>query len=215
MGIMSLFIKVEDDNKGKEEAKPSSQQKSTPIVSIPVSPISTVGQEDIEIKKQLIGALEKANQPGYDYFEFAQSVDNLASTLPSEELRFKTAFTVVSATGVTAGTLLSSADFYLGILKKKEDEFNSAMVKHSNDSVVAKENSLQTMDTQMQEKTELIKKLTTEINELQQKKLTTMNEVTQAKAEIEKVKNNFAVTLKVFMTRISGDIEKIKSYLSK
>jgi chromosome segregation ATPase len=211
MGIMDLFIKVED--KDSKEKEPSQQKAPSSPVSIPVSLTLSIGQEDAEIKKQLATALEKANQPGYDYFEFAQSVDALSPTLPSEELRFKTAFTVIASTGVSAEKLLSSAQFYLDILKAEENKFSSAVDKHSTDSVEAKERAIQKMDADMQTKSEQIRKLTEEINALQQQKTTTMNDVTGAKAEIEKVRNNFAATMKIFTSRIAGDIDKIKSYL--
>ncbi len=213
MGLMNLFVKVEDDGKGKEEVKPSQKSPSPPVASIPVSSISSIGQEDAQIKKQLGEALEKANQQGYDYFEFAQSVDALIATLPSEELRFRTAFTVVSSTGVSAEKLLSSAQFYLDILKGEENKFKTAVDQHAGNSVEAKERSVQKMDADMQAKTDQIRKLTEEINALQKQKTDTLNEVAGAKAEIEKVRNNFAATMKIFTSRISGDIDKIKSYL--
>jgi hypothetical protein len=222
MGIMSLFVKVEED--GKED-KPASGSKSQPQSQpsctgfqnlsqsyIPVS--SSLGQEDAEIKKQLAAALEAANQPGYDYFEFAKSVDALASTLPGEALRFQSTFAVATSMGLSAEKLLSSAQFYLEVLKKKEDEFEGAVGKHSKDSIDTKEKSMLDMDSQMKTKSDQIQKLTEEINALQQQKTTTINEVTAAKAEIEKVRNNFSATMKIFTSRISGDIEKIKSYLT-
>jgi hypothetical protein len=216
MGLMNLFIRVED----KEEPAQTPVKKvvSSPTVAppvIPVSPpVSSIGQEDVEIKRQLTSALEAANQPGYDYFEFAKSVDAQAALIPGEALRFQSTFAVATAMGLSADKLLSSAQFYLDVLKNKEDEFSSALGKHSKGSIDAKENSIKEIDGQMQVKAEQIKKFTDEINVLQQQKTQMINEVTAAKAEIEKIKNNFYATMKVFTSRISGDVEKIKSYIT-
>jgi chromosome segregation ATPase len=116
--------------------------------------------------------------------------------------------------GLSADTLLSSAQYYLDILKKKEDEFNDALEGHSKNSILAKEKECQDIDAQMSNKAEQIKSLTEEISTLQKKKVGMMAEVMAAKAETEKVRNNFYLTLKVFTSRISSDIEKIKSYIS-
>jgi uncharacterized protein (UPF0335 family) len=202
--LLDFFIKVEDD-------KPA-QETKTPAPTV-VSSISSIGQEDSEIKKQLVDALEKANMEGYDYFEFARAVDSQANIVPSEELRYKTSFAMASSMGVTTDKLVSSADFYLSILKKKEDEFNTAMEQHSNSAIVSKEASIKKYDADMLSLSDQIKKITEQINALQQQKTAMSNDISSAKSEIEKVKNNFYATLKIFTGRITTDVEKIKAYL--
>jgi chromosome segregation ATPase len=210
--ILDLFVKVEDDAPKKEpEIKSAPVEKSA---SIPVSTTSSIGQEDVEIKKQLAAALEASNQEGYDYFEFAKSVDAQVNIIPSEALRFQSTFAVATSMGLSADKLLSSAQYYLDILKRKEDEFDTAIEQHAKKSIVAKEDSIKNLDAQMQEKAAQIQKITEEINGMQQQKTSLMNEISSAKAEIERVQNNFDATLKIFTGRISADIEKIKSYLT-
>jgi hypothetical protein len=214
-GIINLFYKTDD-----EDPKAQAQTGKTPAtVTIPAAPVQTsvgvIGQEDSEIKKQLADALEQANLPGYDYFEFAKAVDAQASILPSEELRFKSSFVGAQASDpkITSDALIAAAQKYLGVLKQKEAEFNSAVEKHSVGSVVAKDEAIKKIDLDMQAKAEDIKRVTEEINAMQQQKTTLTNEISTAKAEIDKVRNNFQATLQVFVKKITSDIDKIKSYL--
>lgn len=217
-GIMNLFFKVEDDGvdtkaPAKEEKVAVQAQAQTPTtISIPTS---VLAQEDAKIKKELADALEKANQPGYDYFELAQSIAAQASIIPSEAQRFQSTFAVVSPMGVTPDKLISSAQFYLDVLKNKENEFNKTVEQHMAEAVTGRENEAKSFDADMQAKSDQIKKLTEEINALQQQKTTIINEVSSSRAQIEQVKNNFNATMKVFVDRINSDIEKIKTYLVK
>jgi len=171
------------------------------------------GQEDGAIKKQLLDALEQANLPGYDYFEFIKAIDVQATIIPSEAMRFQSTFAVATTMGVNVQTLLTSAQHYLEALSKKEKEFLEALEKHSTEAVGGKENQIATIDQTMQQKGQLIAQLTQEINDLQNQKTTLTNEISENKIKIDVVRNNFFATLKVIVGRITGDVEKIKQYL--
>jgi hypothetical protein len=220
-GLLNFFVKIEDD--GKESSKTSQTKASpTPVQGQPqpatpapsTAPFS-MAHEDAEINKQLSAALEQANQPGYDYFELAKAVETQASIIPSEALRFQSTFNAVASMGVTADKLVSSAQFYLSVLKKKEEEFNKTVESHVAETVTSREAEIRKFDTDMLAKSEAIKKLTEEINTMQQQKTSLMNDVSSSRAQIEQVRNNFSATMKVFVDRINVDIEKIKTYLGK
>jgi chromosome segregation ATPase len=117
--------------------------------------------------------------------------------------------------GVTPEKLITSAEYYLTVLKKKEDEFNKTLEQHMSEAVTSKENETKKFDADMLAKSEQIKQLTADINTLQQQKTAILNEVSSSRAQIEQVKNNFYATMKVFVDRINSDIGKIKSYLVK
>jgi chromosome segregation ATPase len=211
--IGSLFFKISEE----EQTAPIQQQSQTqqPVQS-PIQPSqSIVGQEDKEIKQQLLDALEKANMPGYDYFEFIKAIDAQMSIIPSEAMRFQSTFAVASTMGVNVETLLSSAQHYLGILTEKEKEFLTAMDKHAVDAVGGKEGQIQSIDSEMQKKAQQIQQLTQDINELQQQKTVLTNEISTNKIKIDTVKNNFFATLKTITDRIKNDVEKIKQYLTQ
>lgn len=213
-GISNLFFKVEED-KTEAPAKVETPVPQAVAQFAASTSASTPAVEDAEIKKQLTAALEAANQSGYDYFEMAQSIEAQAAIIPSEALRFQSTFATVAPMGVTPEKLIDSAQYYLLILKGKEDEFNKTVEAHLAQSVTSKEKDVTQFDADMQNKSEQIKKLTEEINALQQQKTSIINEVSSNKAKIDQVKNNFNATMKVFVDRINSDIEKIKMYLKK
>jgi chromosome segregation ATPase len=214
--LLNFFIKVEEDGKDDPKGLPNGEVKQVATPAPSVAPItSSAAHEDAEIKKQLFAALEQANQPGYDYFEMAKAIEAQASIIPSEELRFQSTAAAVASLGVTPDKLISSAQFYLSILKKKEDEFNKTLAEHMAESVTSREDEVKKYDADMQAKSGQIQKLTQEINELQQRKTAIINEVSSSRAQIEQVKNNFYATMGIFVERINSDISKIKTYLMK
>jgi hypothetical protein len=214
---MGLFFKVEDDGKGVQTSVKEEKTAAIPVQTQvpPVSPVPSMAQEDAAIKQQLAEALEQANQPGYDYFEMAKAVEAQASIIPSEALRFQSTFAAISSMGITPEKLISSAEFYLSILKKKDGEFNKTVEDHVAKAVTAREEEAKKFDADMQIKAEQIKKLTDEINAMQQQKTTIVNEISTTRGRIEQVRNNFNVTMKIFVDKINSDIGKIKTYLIK
>jgi archaellum component FlaC len=211
--IGGLFVKrvdVPEDNKKVEQkitSVASFQQQTTQTTNI-------IGQKDKAIEDQLITALEQANLPGFDYFEFARALQAQESIIPAENVRFQSSFTMATSMGVSADTLISSANHYLDVLKKKEEEFLKALEQHTGKEVVEKEQSAATIDKQIEEKSLTIKQLTDDINNLHKQKLEIQNQVATSRGEIERIKNNFYATLKIFVDKISSDIAKMKQYLS-
>lgn len=214
--ILNLFVKVVDDGKVESKAEIKEAIPAQPQFAATTSKMPPItSQEDAEIKKELAAALESANQSGYDYFELAQTIEAQANIIPSEELRFQSTAATVASMGVTPNKLISSAEYYLSVLKKKEDEFNLAVNQQTAKSVTSREAEVTQFDADMQSKSEQIKKLTEEINVLQTKKTAIINEIGTSKAKIDQVRNNFSATMKIFVDRINSDIEKIKKYLLK
>lgn len=208
--IGGLFFKtVETNNEPKVQAP-------APVVN--TSQISnTIPQEDQTIKEQLMNALANNNLQGYDYFEFAKAIKAQEAFIPTEALRYQSAFAAASATdtNVSVNSLVSSAMHYLTVLKNQETEFLNALENHSSNNINAKEQEALSIDDAIKEKAEMIKKITEEMNVIQQKKTQLMNEAATAKAEVEKVKNNFYATLNVVTGKINSDVDKIKSYITQ
>ena len=206
--ISEFFFKVE--NVPDTSTISAAPTPVTPAVTIPGLPVA---HEDAKIKEQLSSALALANMEGYDYFEFAQAVEAQTAIIPSEAVRFQSAFASAKVMGVTADKLLSSNQHYLDVLKKKEDEFNQALEGHKSEAITAKTEAIAKMDKDMQDKLAQIQKINEEINALQQQKTAMTNEISQSQSEIAQVKNNFDATMRVFVDRINSDKEKIKTYL--
>lgn len=214
MGIFSMFIDVK-----KEESVPQQPQQPSKVATVIQPSIQTAAsapqaQVDGKIADQLTAALEQANLEGFDYFEFCQAVDTQKDLIPGEQARYLSIFRMASTTmKLTVDVLLKSAQHYLSVLKTKEDEFLKAVETHVSTEIVGKEKSVNDIDTSMQQKTEQIRKLTDEINAMQSQKTALQSEMAASKAEVEKVKINFNATLKVFVDKITTDIQKIQQYL--
>ena len=216
--FMSLIF-TSDDSEEKEEV--SKSESSSPEPEVPHSqpavsvPPTTEGQEDKKIAESLAEAVAEANIEGFDYFEFAQLLNSLKSSMPSEQQLFQTAFTSAKVMKATKQTLIDTANHYLSILNQKNDEFQEAVQQQTNQTVVHLEEELSTVDQRIAEKAQEIQKLTDEINELTESKTSVGNQITENKAKIEVVRNNFNVTISKFVNRIKSDIDKINKYLTE
>jgi hypothetical protein len=220
-GFASLFIKtVEVPEDTPPAAAPVQQQQQANLQPPPGSTYfqaqspSMIGQEDKEIKAQLLSAIEKSNVQGYDYFEFAKAIDAQASIIPSEATRFQSTYAVASTMGVTVPVLLSSAQHYLDILAGKEKEFLEAAKQHAAEAVEGKQEQISQIDVDTKKKADQIQQLTQEINGLQEQKKTLTNEISTNQIKIETMKNNFNATMKSVADRIKNDVAKIQQYLS-
>ena len=205
--IAGLFIQIQDDEK---EAKVQSEVKP-PEATMEIRAVS--GQQNENIAVSLSKALDEANLEGYDYFEFAKTLEALKPALPAEQTLYQTALASGSVMGATKDKLIQTAQHYLDILGKKQEEFNQAAQVQINETVIDKEQGVVDLDNQIQVKAEQIRKLTDEINSLTNKKVEVTNEISANKVKIEQVKNDFAATLQAFMSKIHGDMERIEKYL--
>jgi len=206
--IAGLFIQIQDDE--KEEAKVQSEVKP-PEATMEVRAIS--GQQNENIAVSLSKALDEANLEGYDYFEFAKTLEALKPTLPAEQTLYQTALASGSVMGATKDKLTQTAQHYLDILGKKQEEFNQAVQVQINETVLDKEQGVVDLDNQIKVKAEQIQNLTDEINSLTNKKVEVTNEISTNKVKIEQVKNDFAATFQAFVSKIRGDMERIEKYL--
>lgn len=203
---MDLFWKQEEITAVSEE--PKKVESSVPPVN------AASGQTDENIAASLSEALQVANIEGYDYFEYAKTLDALKPTITAEQTLFQTAFASASVMGVTKQKLIDTAQHYLGVLDKKSSEFEEAMKTKIGESVTGKENESKSMDGEIKSRAETIQKLTEEINQLQAKKTQLTNEASDNRIKIERVRNNFAATLQIFVEKIKSDLEKINKYLA-
>jgi hypothetical protein len=208
--IKGLFIQMPE-----EEDKKLSTPTTTPV-TVPSSTYYPVGgvkpgiatpAVDPTISASLSKAMEDANLPSYDYFEFAQAIEQQASIIPDEATRFKSVGMMAAQMGATPDKLIEAAQKYLGVLKSKEDEFVKAM-KENIEAVSQAEKEASGIDTRISE-------LMAEVTKLQSEKQSKIDGVGQSRAKIESVKANFYATLQVFTGKITADIDKIKTYLIK
>ena len=214
--IKGMFVEVdEDDKKEIKEESVASPQEITPPPPPPqnftLDPSS--GKPDQSIIDNLAHALEKANLPGFDYFEFAQILEKLAPSTPAEQIRFQTAFASAFVLGATKEKLLETARHYMGILQQEAEKFHGMVTEQIQVNVTDKENSVLKIENEIRQKSEMMNQLTQEINDLSSSKTGILNEAAENKVKIEKIQNDFAACLKIFIDKINGDSDRINKYI--
>ena len=211
----SVFIEEDTSQAAKTEgAEP--QQTATTAAAAPVPPPAaptspgSVSDRFVEI---LASALEKNNQPGFDYFEFRQSLANLAKMAMDEPTRFKSAFAMAQTMGVDQAKLMESANFYLQVLSGEQAKFNEAHAQQRSKLIGNREEEVVNLENAIQQKTQQIAELTRQIEEHRQQSTQIRAEVSESTLKIEKTKSDFEATFTSVVSQLQDDVAKIKQYL--
>jgi lysyl-tRNA synthetase class I len=223
--LKSVFV-VEDPNApptpppSRNEVKTASNNTaasapsanySTPSVPTPSS--AGTGQLSDKFFQVLAKAMETANQDGFDYFEFKQALANLKNVPMDDATRFKSAFAMSQAMGVTADKLVNSATYYLDVLKNEQNRFVQAAANQRQSQVGDKEAQANNLEAVMRQKTEQIKQLTAEIEQHRKDVDTIKSDISQAVVKVEQTSRDFEATYQLLVGQIQADVNSMKSYL--
>ena len=160
-----------------------------------------------------VKALEKSNQPGFDYIEFKQSLQAMARMNIDESTAIRSAFATASTVGLTKKKLMDTAAFYGKVINQEKENFDAALAKRINQKVGGKMKEVEKLKDQIVKYKEKIAQLEAQI-EKSQGIIDSADE--QIQAEKEKIlgtQNNFEKTHKSFVDQIKDDIEKFNTYL--
>jgi hypothetical protein len=218
--IKSVFVVEEEGGKSQSTsaqneaapaASPASPTPATTSGSTPSVPSSgAVNDKFVDI---LFGAIEKSNQEGFDYFEFKQSLRNLAKMSLDETTRFQSAYAMAQTMGVTPAKLVESAKHYLNVLAGEQAKFNEAHAQQRARLIGNREEEVKNHEAMVQQKAEQIKQLTQQIEEHRQKSEQIRSEINDSTVKIENTKADFEATFAVVAGQIQEDISKIQQYL--
>ncbi|MCA0238990.1 MAG: hypothetical protein LCH81_21635 [Bacteroidetes bacterium] len=212
----SVFI-VEDESGAS--AQPASPAQSNPVAQseAPVAETrrETAGSGSVTDKfvQILLGALEKNNQQGFDYFEFRQALKNLEKMPMDEATRFHSAYAMAQTMNVTPAKLVESAQFYLNILAGEQSKFNEAHAQQRAKLIGNREEEVRNLEAMIQSKTEQIKQLTQQIEEHRRNSEQIRNEIGDSTVKIENTKADFEATFANVSGQIQADIAKIQEHL--
>ncbi|MDZ7879630.1 MAG: hypothetical protein U5L45_18275 [Saprospiraceae bacterium] len=190
----------------------SSQNYNTPSVSSPMSSAGG-GQVSDRFLEMLSKAMENANQDGFDYFEFKQALANLKNVPMDDATRFKSAFAMSQAMGVTADKLVKSAADYLDVLKNEQNRFAQAANNQRQSQVGDKEAQATNLEAVMRQKAEHIKQLTAEIEQHRKEVDTIKSDISQAVVKVEQTSRDFDATYQLLVGQIQADVNNMKNYL--
>ncbi len=161
----------------------------------------------------LLGALEKNNQSGFDYFEFRQALRNLAKMPMDEQTRFQSAYAMAQTMGATPAGLVESANYYLKVLSTEQLHFNEAHQQQRTKLIGNREEEVKNIEATMQQKAEQIKQLTQQIEEHGQRAEQIRKELQDTTVKIENTKADFEATFHSVVGQMQSDIEKMQQYL--
>jgi hypothetical protein len=221
--IKGVFV-VEDPNAAKAESKIEKMEPTkataaptpaSPTTHSPTQATVSVGHGQVNEKfmQVLAGAMESANLPGFDYFEFKQSLVNLANMPMDEATRYKSAFAMATTMGATAPKLVESAEHYLNVLKTEEAKFLQAADNQRNAQIGNRKTQADNLENVIQQKAEQIKKLTQEIEQHRHEVLKIKDEIGQSTLKVEQTKKDFEATYQVLISQIQSDLQNMKNYL--
>ncbi|MEY3194997.1 MAG: hypothetical protein RIQ78_1094 [Bacteroidota bacterium] len=202
-------------------AEELSQQPATAEVSPPAAAVaaptaeldavSTTNNKFIDV---LATALEQNNQEGFDYFEFRQSLINLAKMPMDEATRYKSAFAMAQTMGIDALKLIDSAVFYGKVMAGEQDRFNDAHEQQRAKLIGNREEELKHLDATVLQKQAQITQLNGEIENHQREQGQIKQEIAEATIKIETTKAEFEIALNVVVAHLQSDIQKMKQYLT-
>ena len=172
------------------------------------------GQQSDQFYKVLFDALEKNNQPGFDYLEFKKALQSLESIVVDEKTRFLSAFAGAQASGASAQQLSSSAETYLNILNTESENFKHAVEVQRTKQISNRENEVKQLTNLISGKKDQIQKLQAEIEEHSKMLSALDNEIKSAQSKIETTKADFSVTYDGLVKKIRDDVDRIKTYLT-
>lgn len=187
-------------------------QSSAPVFSNPVS-FSTPGIIDEKFAALLSKAMEDANLPGLDYYEFKSALKTMEGISIPADAKYKAVFATFQASGIDTNKLVETAKHYLNVLDEEKMKFDEATSARVGEKVTAREQELSELRQQNELNSQEIVRLTEEINRANQTISTIQNEIGDSQQKISQTKNNFDATHSAFTNAIRTDIANIQSYL--
>jgi hypothetical protein len=201
-------------------ATPTTAPSAPAATSAPI-PTSTnvyassarTGGGNEKFQEILLTALERNNQEGFDYFEYRESLKNLAKMPLDEKTRYQSAFAMAQTMGATPDNLKNSAQHYVSVLQGELNKFEEAHAQQRVRLIGDREAESQNLEAVIQNKAEQIKQLTREIEESTQRREAIRAEIEQSTLKIEQTKTDFEATFALVVSQIQADVSKMSEYL--
>lgn len=214
--LKGLIFKEGDTPETDNHGSVPKQGRSSSVVSQPTvqgQPVQNFtatqtvqGIVDNKFVEVLTGVIEENNQPGQDYFEFKQAIENMKTLAMTDQQKFQTVFSVLGLQGCTKALLLSSLDKYINLIQGEKKSFDNEMNTQFQTKVQGK---MSEVESSKQELDQLTKRIT----ELNTKILTLQQEAGAEEMKLRAQEANFQASADVIINEMLGDKQKINSYI--
>lgn len=200
-----IFKDVTGGQAPVEKSKSSGKGSKNPVQ--PVSTTTVQGVADNKFIDLLEGIIEQSNQPGQDYFEFKQALENMNSLPMDERTKFQTVYSVLSLQGCTKDVLIASLDKYVQIIQSEKTNFDAEMQSAYDAQVKSKL-------LKAEESKKELESLTKRLAELNGLILALSQEAQAEEMKIRATEANFKASADIIISEMIGDKDKINNYLS-
>jgi predicted RNase H-like nuclease (RuvC/YqgF family) len=194
------------------DATKNSQKTETTINTTSTPPPAKQGVNEV-ILSTLSKAMQDANLPGEDYLEYIQAVQALKDLPLTDEMKFKTAFSTLSIKGLTLQKIVESADYYTKVLENEKNKFYEELNNRSNSMVKQSRAEIENLKGIANEKAEMIKKLTAEIQATQQKIEGMQKGIEESENKLKTAENDFVSTYQFMIDKIKSNTDKTKQII--
>ncbi len=222
--LKSLFIVEEDDKQNSTDStqvedkietapEPDTSEELADMPAVETSELPPNSKPDGKFVNVLLKAIDAANKEGFDYLEFKQSLQSLASMDMDEATRYQSAFAMAKTMGATPKQLLASADDYLKVLAAESKKFKAALSSQRSKQVSGREEQLKGLQKTIAQKKKKIQELTIEIEKHQEDLGQQKTAIEQAKAKVELTNQQFQLAYQSVVNQIEKDSERMTKYL--
>lgn len=222
--LKSLFI-VEDPNAKKAPAKtlppkpenPASSSapsdQPTPIKPSQPSEGERPGVVNKKFTEALLNALEKANQPGFDYLEFKKALQNLKKLNMDDSTRFQSAYATAQSMNVTPTQLKDSAAHYLKVLATEQQNFDQALKGQQQRQIKDQQDQLPQLEAEVKKLEAQIKQLEEQIKKAKADQTRIRKSIERADVKLSNTKNDFMASYRTIADQIQQDVADMEQYL--
>lgn len=228
--LTNLVFESGDDNNTTQENSASenfsedttSASAVTSLVLSPVQNFTIPITGDGVFDKNFSDALEKIisdnNIEGIDYLEFKQALKGMAGVAGlNEATSFQSVFNTlkVGYPSLSKKTLISAIDFYVSVLRKEEETFNSEMQVSLEKEVSSRRNEAENLNQENAELVQKIQEINQKISENQQRAIQLNSEASSSEANINQTNKNFIATLTHLISNLEVDKNKIEQLIQE
>lgn len=203
--LKGLIFKDGPAEQGSSQNPTVKGKDPTPVMPV-VSTTTVQGVADSKFIDLLESVIEQNNQPGQDYFEFKQAVENMNSLVMDERTKFLTVYQVLSLQGCKKDLLLASLDKYIEIIQHEKASFDEEMKTQYNAKV-------QTKLLKAEESKKELDALTKKLAELNSSILALSQEAQAEEMKIRATESNFKASADVIISEMVSDKEKINNFI--
>lgn len=210
---LGLFVVLEDPQTTQGHVQEGAGAASTEpeLRTQSANPPPTISQADLtKFEKHFSQLFDQTNLPGPDYYEFWKTMDTLEALIPDEKARIQAVYASLKIQGLTKKILIDSAGKYKEVVLQDKASFESAVQQKSQNEITGRQEKIQQMEKDREEKRRLIEKLQKEIEDSAGKINTLQKEIADEQAKIESAQRGYLAACSAMVSKIESDMERFQ-----